>query len=188
MSWITTIFADETLRTLFIIVFVVALIMLVVLFIQYNLDRRTGRHAKFLWFESKPAPETAQPAASGEAKYENSKNINEGTNVGRIGDEYTGIEQRTVTNGEIERLVRDIKAFQQRYATKIKEDYITLGYPGDKESTLLTEQIAAGLHANGYTDIRSVTLVTYGVIGKKFSVSNAPDDSVMVEIFPADNV
>ena len=36
--------------------------------------------------------------------------------------------------------------------------------------------------------IEICTLQTFGVVGRKFGVSNAPDNSIMIEIFPADNV
>jgi hypothetical protein len=40
----------------------------------------------------------------------------------------------------------------------------------------------------GFNKIEICTLQTFGVIGRKFGVSNAPDNSIMIEIFPADNV
>ncbi len=165
-------------------------IMIVVLFIQYNIDRYKGRHAKFLWFEvnavqpqNKPDVETIVP----EPRI-NAKNVNTGNNYGEIGDKYTGLKQRMVTQDDVNFLSNEIKQFSGRYADKINPAHITLGFPGCKETTNLANQITPFLQKMGFENIIRVNLQTHGSLGIKFAISNAPDNSMMIEIRPADNV
>lgn len=115
------------------------------------------------------------------------KNINTGTNYGQIGDNFYGIKQRSINESELEYLISEIEKFKREYSTKINNSHITIGFPGDKESSILAGQVANCLIERGYK-VQPMTLVTYGVVGKKFGVSNAPDDTILVEIYPADNV
>ncbi|KPV93660.1 hypothetical protein AN214_04306 [Pseudoalteromonas sp. P1-9] len=163
-------------------------IMIVILFIQYQIDRAKGKHAKFLWFEvnaTQPqASETIpppQPTITG-------KNINTGNNHGQIGDQYTGLKQREFTQSDAEYLKQEIEKFSVKYADKINRSHMTIGLPGCKETTNLANQVAGVLKQLGYNNLQIMTLQTWGVIGKKFGVSNAPDNTIMVEIYPPDNV
>lgn len=117
----------------------------------------------------------------------NSKNINTGSNWGVIGDTYTGISRRHFGSDDASALVAQIESFRAEHGDKIQHTHITLGQPGDKESTLFANEVAAALTARGYSIVPMV-LMTYGVIGERWGVSNAPDNSVLVEVFPADNV
>ncbi|GHE22039.1 hypothetical protein [Halomonas urumqiensis] len=171
-------------------VLLLAATMLLILFVQYNIDRAKGRHAKFLWFEvnAVPPPQSAiekqeapQPSITG-------KNVNTGQNYGEIGDKYTGLKQREVTQEDVQYLTQEIEEFSKRYAGRINRSHITLGYPGCKETTNLAKQLYPVLKRMGFNKIEVCTLQTFGVAGRKFSVSNAPDNSIMIEIFPADNV
>lgn len=164
-------------------------LMLLVLFVQYNIDRARGRHAKFLWFEVNGVPPYSPPLEPlSQQTTINGKNINTGTNHGEIGDKYTGLKQREVTQEDVEYLQREIERFSREYSDKIVHSHITLGYPGCKETTTLANQLAPVLQEMGFNKIVPMTLQTFGVIGNKFGVSNAPDNSLMVEIYPADNV
>lgn len=163
-------------------------VMLLTLFVQYNIDRAKGRHAKFLWFEvnavqslSAKEEEPPQPNITG-------KNINTGQNYGEIGDKYTGLKQRKVTQEDLRYLTQELEKFSEKYADKINRSHITLGYPGCKETANLANQIYPLLKRMGFNKIEICILQTFGVIGRKFGVSNAPDNSIMIEIFPADNV
>lgn len=164
-------------------------VMLLILFVQYNIDRAKGRHAKFLWFEvnavqpqsAKEEQEPSQPSITG-------KNINTGQNYGEIGDKYTGLKQREVTQEDVRYLTQELEKFSEKYTNKINRSHITLGYPGCKETTNLANQIYPLLQRMGFNKIEVCTLQTFGAVGRKFGVSNAPDNSIMIEIFPADNV
>lgn len=168
---------------------VILVLMLVVLFVQYNIDRARGRHAKFLWFEVNAfQPYSPSSEALPRQTTINGKNINTGTNHGYIGDKYTGLRQREVTQEDVEYLRREIARFSTRHSDKIVHSHITLGYPGCKETTTLANQLALTLQKMGFDKIVPMNLQTSGVIGKKFDVSNAPDNSLMIAIYPADNV
>lgn len=165
----------------------ILVLMLIVLFIQYNIDMARGRHAKFLWFEVnavQPLSSTPEPKQTNI----NGKNVNTGTNYGEIGDKYTGLKQREVTQEDAEYLQREIARFSAENSEKISGSHITLGYPGCKETTVLANQLVPILQMMGFNKIVPATLQTFGVIGRKFGVSNAPDNSLMIEIYPADNV
>lgn len=180
---------SQTLQWVVIGVFLLIAAMLLILFVQYNIDRAKGRHAKFLWFEVNAMPPqsareekaTPQPNITG-------KNINMGQNYGEIGDKYTGLKQREVTQEDVQYLTQEIEKFSNRYAKKINRSHITLGYPGCKETTNLANQLYPALQRMGFNKIEICILQTFGVAGRKFGVSNAPDNSIMIEIFPADNV
>src|SRR5690606_29460067 len=116
------------------------------------------------------------------------KNINTGQNYGEIGDKYTGLKQREVTQEDVQYLTREIDKFSKKYADKINRSHITLGYPGCKETTNLANQIYPVLQRMGFNKIEVCILQTFGVVGRKFGVSNAFDDSIMIEISPAENV
>jgi len=120
--------------------------------------------------------------------FSGSKNVNLGTNYGHIGDRYSGIKQRTFTEYELNSLIQEIESFSEKYGEKINKNHITIGFAGDKESLILANKVAEGLTKKGYEKIEVMTLITYGVTGKKVGVSNAPDDTILIEIFPSDNV
>lgn len=115
------------------------------------------------------------------------KNINTGENYGHIGDKYEGIKQRVFTVEDFESLRSQINEFKSKYSDKINDDHITIGNPGDKESTVYSQQIYNALTQNGF-NVEIMTLQTFGYVDKDFSVSNAPDDTVLVEVFQAPNV
>lgn len=115
------------------------------------------------------------------------KNINTGNNYGHIGDQYKGIEQRIFTESDNEQLLKEINEFQERYSDKINESHLTIGNPGDKESTIYCQQINNALKKAGY-NVQIMGLMTQGFMDKNFSVSNAPDDTVLIEVFQAPNV
>ncbi|MBI6406774.1 MULTISPECIES: hypothetical protein [Proteus] len=170
-------------------IILVVVVMFVTLFIQYNIDRVKGRYAKFLWFEVNrgwfPSDKEKQTAIKSSLT---GKNINTGQNYGVIGDKYTGLKQREVTSEDVQYLAQDIAKFSKKYADKINHSHITLGYPGCKETTNLANQLHPILKEMGFNKIKECNLQTYGAVGRKFGVSNAPDNSIMIEIFPADNV
>lgn len=187
---IDLVFSNQIMQWVVIVVLSVITIMFFILFIQYNIDRSKGRHAKFLWFEvnavQPPSKVSEEPKVSNTTI--NGKNINTGTNFGEIGDKYTGLKQREVTQEDINFLQKEIQRFSTENAGKLINSHITLGFPGCKETTNLANQVYALLQQMGFKHIVPMNLQTYGVIGRKFGVSNAPDNSLMVEIFPADNV
>ncbi|MEX0828018.1 MAG: hypothetical protein WD005_03600, partial [Haliea sp.] len=101
---------SQALQWVVIVVLVLIVAMLLILFAQYNIDRAKGRHAKFLWFEVNAVPPqsveeekvaVSQPNVSG-------KNINTGQNYGEIGDKYTGLKQREVTQEDVQFLSQEI--------------------------------------------------------------------------------
>ncbi|WP_337135776.1 hypothetical protein [Proteus terrae] len=170
-------------------IILVVTVMFLIFFIQYNIDRAKGRHAKFLWFEvnavrfqsDKEKQTTIHSSLTG-------KNINTGQNYGVIGDKYTGLKQREVTSEDVMYLSQEIDKFSKKYTDKINRSHITLGYPGCKETTNLANQLHPILKDMGFNKIEVCNLQTVGAVGRKFGVSNAPDNSIMIEIFPADNV
>ncbi|HCG5239316.1 TPA: hypothetical protein NJZ22_004586 [Vibrio parahaemolyticus] len=174
-------------------------IMLFTFFIQYNVDRVKGRHAKFLWFEvnanhsginESETPEQSNKTTQHSSSVGNvsGKNVNTGTNYGEIGDKYTGLKQRKITRDDIAYLRNEIESFRTKYADRINSNHITIGFPGCKETTNLVHQLIPVLNGFGFNNIQWVNLQTFGVIGRKFGVSYAPDNSLMIEVFPADNV
>jgi hypothetical protein len=180
---------SQALQWVAICVFLLIAAMLLVLFVQYNIDRAKGRHAKFLWFEvNAMPPQSAKEEKAAPQTNITGKNINTGQNYGEIGDKYTGLKQREVTQEDVQYLTQEIETFSNKYAEKINRSHITLGYPGCKETTNLANQLYPVLQRMGFNKIEICTLQTFGVIGRKFGVSNAPDNSIMIEIFPADNV
>lgn len=180
---------SQALQWVVIGVFLLVAAMLLILFVQYNIDRAKGRHAKFLWFEvNAMPPQSAKEEKAAPQPNITGKNINTGQNYGEIGDKYTGLKQREVTQEDVQYLTQEIETFSNRYAEKINRSHITLGYPGCKETTNLANQLYPVLQRMGFNKIEICTLQTFGVVGRKFGVSNAPDNSIMIEIFPADNV
>lgn len=177
---------------LYVVIFVLAIVMvmMIVFFVQYNIDRAKGRHAKFLWFETNITPPISSTKSPTQTPIiNNAKNINSGINNGSIGDSiYTGIKQRNFTVEDERILLSQIDEFKSKYKGKINPSHITIGYPRDKETTVIANQIYLVLTKAGYKNIQWVTLLTHGAIGQMFDVSNAPDDSIMIQIFPADNV
>lgn len=115
------------------------------------------------------------------------KNINTGTNHGHIGDKYEGVKQRIFTKNDFEDLKELINNFRSEYSEKINKAHITIGNPGDKESTIYCQQIANALTQNG-EHVQVDILVTHGYVDKHYSVSNAPDDTILIEVFPIPNV
>jgi len=180
--------ASEVFQLVTISVFLLIAAMLLILFVQYNFDRAKGRHAKFLWFEVNALPPQSAKEEKTASQLITGKNINTGQNFGEIGDKYTGLKQREVTQEDVQYLTQEIEMFSKKYAEKINRSHITLSYPGCKETTKLASQIYPVLQRMGFNKIEICTLQTFGVVGRKFGVSNAPDNSIMIEIFPADNV
>jgi len=225
MEWLNELLKQPLIKwTLFSLLIIVSIVF-VTFFVQYNIDRAKGKHAKFLWFETNiPAQEmqilnsnkgdkqpkdTTLKEESKEGnkilkntdvmgKKENpvkqnvtishSKNVNTGENYGRIGDTYKGIEQRHFTEKDAKELITQIEQYKITFKGKIDTTHITIGYPGDKESKIVAIEAEKILRKNGFNNIQVSTLLTYGVTGKLFGVSNAPDKSILVEIYPADNV
>lgn len=181
---------SQTLQWLVIGLFVLIAILLLTFFVQYNIDRAKGKHAKFLWFEVNAI--SPQPAREEQAEVPppniNGKNINTGQNYGEIGDKYTGLKQREVTQEDVEFLSQEIEKFSKAYSEKLNCSHIILGYPGCKETTNLANQIYPILQRMGFSKIEPCMLQTFGVVGRKFGVSNGPDNLMMIEIFPPDNV
>lgn len=120
-------------------------------------------------------------------KYIYGKNVNTGTNYGNIGDQYHGIKQRIFTESDFIQLEGEINTFKKKYSERIKHSHITVGFPADNESHVYGNQICNALIQNGY-NIIPMGLKTDGFVDKNFSVSNAPDDSILVEIFHSPNV
>ncbi|WP_411566468.1 hypothetical protein ACLIN3_09290 [Pseudomonas orientalis] len=165
-------------------------IMFVTFFVQYNIDRANGKHAKFLWFEVNdiPKPSIEQPDKTNPLTSIHGKNINTGTNLGSIGDQYVGLKQREITKNDIEYLKDEIHNFSQKHSEKILKSHITVGHPHCKETSNLAKKIYTALQEMGFNNIRTISLHTHGAIGKKFEITNAPDNSIMVAIYPPDNV
>jgi len=115
------------------------------------------------------------------------KNINTGLNFGHIGDKYEGIKQRIFTEEDFKNLQGLIVDFRNKFSDKIRDTHITIGNPGDKESSIYCQQIYNALIQNGYK-VEIMNLATFGYTGKNFSVSNAPDDTILVEVFNSPNV
>ncbi|WP_332406178.1 hypothetical protein MRN18_15480 [bacterium 19MO04SH03] len=189
----------EVLQWALLVILCLIFIMLITFFIQYNIDRSKGRHAKFLWFEVNAGhdritePETQEQSSKNirdsiSTGSVSGKNVNNGTNFGEIGDKYTGLKQRDITRDDIVYLENEIKSFMDKYADRINSNHITIGFPGCKETTNLVHLLIPVLNSFGFKNIQCMNLQTFGVVGKKFGVSNAPDNSLMVEVFPADNV
>lgn len=187
--FIELVLASQMLQWVAVGVLLLIATMLLILFVQYNIDRARGRHTKFLWFEVN----AVQPQSIKEEQVAHQpsiigKNINTGQNFGEIGDKYTGLKQREVTQEDVQYLTLEIDKFSKKYADKINRSHITLGYPGCKETTNLANQIYPVLQSMGFNKIEVCMLQTFGVVGRKFGVSNGFDDSIMIEIYPADNV
>lgn len=116
------------------------------------------------------------------------KNINTGTNYGHIGDKYEGIKQRQFTNEDYQKLKKEINEFIGKYSDKINNSHITIGNPGDKESTLYCNQIANALIQDNIK-VQFMTLMTFnGDHDKNFSISNAPDNTILIEVLSAPNI
>ena len=188
MEIIDKILSDNTLKIIAIVLIITILIALIMFFVQYNIDRAKGKHAKFLWFESNIPSTNETTEARPSNDFSNSKNINTGTNSGNIGDKYEGLKQRTIDNNDERELLDLITNFKNDYSDRINNSHLTIGHPGDKESMNLAQQVESVLRRHGYHKLQSSILQTYGVVGKKFGVSNAPDDTILIEIYPADNV
>lgn len=118
----------------------------------------------------------------------NAKNVNTGVNTANIGDTYTGIQQRHFSEDDIQELLSQIATFEKNNRDLINHNHLTIGFPGDKETKTLALELVEILNGKGYKNIQPFMLQTYGVTGKLFGVSNAPDNSIMIEIYPADNV
>src|SRR5690606_33435599 len=91
------------------------------------------------------------------------------------------IEQRHFQQADARKLLSEIEDFKKQNENKIDYSHITIGYPGDKESTILAQEAEQILRANGYNYIEAMILVTYGISGRLFGVSNAPDNSILIE-------
>ena len=215
MSIFKDIVRDKIFRIILLIIVIIFLGIFLILFIQYNIDRNKGVHAKFLWFEtniqrnqvdstninsaqtdpvkndinvSQGEHKEKISIQSPEKQHIQAKNVNTGNNFGNIGDTYTGIEQRHISENEMEDIISQIKKFESDYSDKINRSHLTIGYPGDKETKILANEIYKGLLKRNVTNVETMMLMTYGVSGKKYGISNAPDNSIMIEIYPADNV
>jgi len=184
------ILTDTTLKLIALGLVLLITAMLITFFIQYNLDRAKGRHARFFWFEvnGTQKPKDEKQNTQKNRTNANGKNINTGTNHGIIGDQYTGLKQREITQEDVDFLTNEIAKFSQKNSEKINKLHITIGYPHCKETTYLAQKTHQLLTLMGFKHIETLTLQTFGRTGKTFGVSNAPDNSIMVEIYPPDNV
>lgn len=89
---------------------------------------------------------------------------------------------RNFSNQDYEALKVKMESFKADYGNRLKQDHITIGHPGDKESINYANQISEKLRADGYK-LKEMTLLTFGNNQTNVSISNAPDDSILVEIF-----
>lgn len=115
------------------------------------------------------------------------KNINLGQNYGHIGDQFNGIKQREFTYTDLNNLVFEIEKFKKQHRDKVNSEFISLGNPGDKESTLYCEQIFNALTNRGYK-VEFCTLKTFGYMNKNYDVSFDPENRIMVGVYSAPNV
>lgn len=83
---------------------------------------------------------------------------------------------------EVEELIQKLQDFITEHEDKIKEDHITIGLPGTPNSLGIAEELEDILVDNGYS-VRRTSLQTFNPPNKKYDISNAPDDSVMVELY-----
>lgn len=116
----------------------------------------------------------------------NSKNVNTGVNKGNIGDVYTGIKQRYFTKIDSQNILNEISEFKNKNIVNINKTHISIGVPGDKESKNLADQAIKILTDAGYKV--QIWSGIFGSIGKMYDISYAPDSSIMLIIYPADNV
>lgn len=116
----------------------------------------------------------------------NSRNVNTGVNKGNIGDVYTGIKQRYFTKSDSQNILNEISEFKKKYYRNINKTHISIGVPGDKESKNLADQAIKILTDAGYKV--QIWSGIFGSIGKMYDISYAPDSSIMLIIYPADNV
>jgi hypothetical protein len=175
---------------LWIIVIIIIFFITIIVFIVISIiSWQKGCDIKFLWFEIKNNKKENKMDKNELSKpIINAKNVNTGTNYGNIGDVYTGIQQRHLTNADKKQLLNELQDFIKKYDDKINKSHITIGYPGDKESNIFANEVVQFMYEQGYRKIEKCILMTYGSIGKKIGVSNAPDDTVMIEIFQSDNI
>lgn len=122
-----------------------------------------------------------------EEKFFYGKNINTGNNYGHIGDNYNGIRQRIFTREDLKGLIDEINDFKEKYSGKINPNHLSIGNPGDKESTIYCQQIYNALTENGF-NVEIMGLMTMGFVDKNFSVSNAPDNTILIEVYKSPNV
>lgn len=130
---------------------------------------------------------TKSKSTMSEEKFFFGKNINTGNNYGHIGDKYEGTKQRIFTEEDYSKLINQIEDFNKKNASKINHSHITIGNPGDKESTIYSNQIYDALTHFGHK-VEMSSLQTFGYVDKNFSVSNAPDGTILIEVFQAPNV
>lgn len=176
-------FSNTEIRVVIISAIGIGLLLLILHIINW----KKGKHSKFLWFEAN-GNNSEQEEIVEQNSFNNCKNINMGVNHGQIGDTYNGIKQREFTASDKALILQDISNFKNKYKDKINSDHITIGYPGCKETSFLADQIQLFLIQNGFKKIEKMCLMTHGVIGKKFGISNAPDNSILIEIYSPDNV
>lgn len=122
-----------------------------------------------------------------DGKFIYGKNINTGENYGHIGDKYEGIKQRNFTKEDFTKLINEINEFSKKNSDLINTNHLTIGNPGDKESNIYCQQILEALTQIGYK-VEVVSLMTIGFVDKNFSVSFAPDNSILIDVFQAPNV
>ncbi len=183
MEALINVFSSTEIRVVFILLISIALLLL----ITHIINWKKGKYSKFLWFETN-SNNSEQEENVEQNSFNNCKNINTGVNNGQIGDTYNGIKQREFTASDKALILQDISSFKNKYNDKINNDHITIGYPGCKETSFLADQIQLFLIQNGFKKIEKMCLMTHGVIGKKFGISNAPDNSILIEIYSPDNV
>ncbi|KQS94043.1 hypothetical protein ASG21_19770 [Chryseobacterium sp. Leaf394] len=92
------------------------------------------------------------------------------------------LTMREFTEKDHIELAQKIEEFKAQNFQTIKQPHITIGYQGDIESTNYANQIANRLTENG-NNIESIILFSSGNADDHYSISAAPDNSILVEIF-----
>lgn len=83
METLKYLWEDSSLRNILVLILSIIIIVFVVLFVIHLIKILKGQHSKFLWFESNIAQIPSQAKDSQTIK---GKNINTGSNFGKIGD------------------------------------------------------------------------------------------------------
>lgn len=176
-------------ETYIVVIVILAIIVIIIFIVISIISWKNGNNIKIFGFEINNNKTKSTMNENELSKmFINAKNVNTGTNYGSIGDVYNGIKQRHLTDADKANLLGELNEFIRKYDSKINKSHITIGCPGDKESSVFANEVAHFIYEQGYRKIEKTVLMTFGVVGKKFGVSNAPDDTIMIEIFPSDNV
>jgi len=86
MKIIDKVIDNEALMIFSIIILTIFLIMIIIFFINFLVDRKKGKYAKFLWFETNKNISEPNKEIVESKKTTSGKNINTGINYGNIGD------------------------------------------------------------------------------------------------------